>query len=203
MEPTIETNNAQLDCPIKIYISPDSLREDSFLLGCKVIKSGFKPDVAVALYRGGTPVSLPMSELFKYVGIQTDCISIRTKRYTGIDKVSSEVQVFNLGYLSRILNKNTKLLFIDDVLDTGVSIEAVFNSLRKILGDNMPEDIRVATIYYKPLRNITGRVPEYFIHETNEWIVFPHEIEAISIEEIRANMGDNIADIVVDALSSV
>jgi hypothetical protein len=39
--------------------------------------------------------------------------------------------------------------------------------------------------YYKPSRNETDRVPEYYVHETADWIKFPHSLEGLSVEEIR------------------
>jgi hypothetical protein len=28
-------------------------------------------------------------------------------------------------------------------------------------------------------------VPDYFLHETAEWLVFPHELDALTPEEMR------------------
>jgi hypothetical protein len=62
----------------------------------------------------------------------------------------------------------------------------------------MPEDIRVATVYYKPTRNQTKRIPNYYIHITDQWIIFPHEIEGLTFEEIDEYFGSEIAEIVAD-----
>ena len=51
----------------------------------------------------------------------------------------------------------------------------------------MPKDIRVATPWYKPHNNTTDRVPDYFLHETDDWLVFPHELDGLSEDEIFAN----------------
>ena len=53
-----------------------------------------------------------------------------------------------------------------------------------------PEDIRVAVPWYKPARNKTDRVPDYFLHETEAWIKFPHSLEGLTEEEVRANRPD-------------
>lgn len=58
-----------------------------------------------------------------------------------------------------------------------------------------PEDIRVATIYYKPSRNQTARVPNYFIRESNEWIMFPHELEGLTLDEIQNTFGAELANL--------
>lgn len=51
---------------------------------------------------------------------------------------------------------------------------------------NTPE-IRVATPYFKPNKNLTEKIPDYYLHETDKWLVFPHELDGLSIEEIREN----------------
>jgi len=50
---------------------------------------------------------------------------------------------------------------------------------------NTPEDIRVAVPYYKPSRNQTSREPEFVVHETSEWIKFPHSLEGLEVDEIQ------------------
>lgn len=180
----------------KVFVSPDSLRLDSYRLAAAVVRSGFRPDYMIALWRGGASIGMYVHEFLKRMDIPTDHIAIRTSRYTGVDEASSTVTVHNLGYLTERLNSAAKVLIVDDVFDSGYSIAAVFESLHEKLGDNMPTDIRVATVYYKPKRNKTARVPEYYIHSTADWVVFPHEMEGLAIEEIEMSMGKDIANLV-------
>ena len=49
----------------------------------------------------------------------------------------------------------------------------------------MPKDVRIAVPWYKPSRNQTKLTPDYFIHETAEWLVFPHELDALSPAELK------------------
>ena len=53
-----------------------------------------------------------------------------------------------------------------------------------MLSSSKPE-IRVATAYFKPDRNETGKEPDYFLHKNNDWIVFPHELEGLSLDELK------------------
>lgn len=177
----------------KYYIELDSLRTDSYALGIKVLEDGFVPDFMIALWRGGAPIGCYMHELFKYLKYSVDHIAIRTSRYTGIDTVSESVGVHNLGYLQERVTPTSKLLLVDDVFDSGKSIQAVLDTFKERFGDQCPVDIRIATVYYKPIRNKSGLVPQYFIHETNDWIVFPHELEDMSLEEIAKHRSDRIA----------
>ena len=45
----------------------------------------------------------------------------------------------------------------------------------------------VATPYYKPNKNESKYKPDYYLHETDQWLVFPHELEGLSLEEIQKN----------------
>jgi hypoxanthine phosphoribosyltransferase len=181
---------------MKHFVQPDTLRLDSFKLAAQVVESGFKPDFIVGIFRGGCPIGCHVDEFLKYMNINADHIAVRTSRYTGIDQVAETIAVHNLGYLVERLNKDSKVLVIDDVYDSGLSIEAFFDALKEKLCCKMPINIHIGTIFYKPSRNKTGKVPEYFVHESDEWIVFPHELEGLSIEEINTNMGKEIGDLV-------
>lgn len=76
------------------------------------------------------------------------------------------------------------MLIVDDVFDTGRSIAAVIDYLSAKARRNTPADIRVAVPFYKPLRNLTEREPDYYIHETDEWLKFPHSLEGLTNDEI-------------------
>jgi hypothetical protein len=83
------------------------------------------------------------------------------------------------------------------VFDTGKSIAAVMDEFQRRARRNLPHDIRVATPWYKPSKNVTGRKPNYFIHETDQWLVFPHELQGLSVEEVRSGKPE-IADILLE-----
>jgi len=170
----------------KIFIKSTDLLLDSFRLGLKILESGFVPDYIVGIWRGGTPVGIVVQELLDYVGIQTDHIAIRTSYYTGIEQTSDQVQVHGLGYLVDKVECSNCLLIVDDVFDSGKSITAVVNELKLRAKRNTPHDIRVATPWYKPSKNVTDRKPDYFIYETDRWLVFPHELQGLSISEVEA-----------------
>ena len=178
----------------KIFIQPAELLQDSFLLGVKILESGFLPDYIIAIWRGGTPIGIAVQELLDYAGVETDHIAIRTSYYTGIEKTANKVQVHGLGYLIDKVEHENRLLIVDDVFDTGKSIAAVIDELKDRARKNVPHDLRVATTWYKPSKNLTEREPDYYIHKTNKWLVFPHELQGLEAEEVRAGKPD-IADI--------
>ena len=96
------------------------------------------------------------------------------------------MQVHGLHYVVNNVTAKDELLIVDDVHDTGLSIAQVIEDLNSACGENTPQ-IRIATPYYKPNNNKTGRVPEYYLYETDNWLVFPHELAGMSAKELLDN----------------
>jgi hypoxanthine phosphoribosyltransferase len=94
--------------------------------------------------------------------------------------------VYGLNYVIKKLESEDRLLVVDDVHDTGNSINQIISDLRKACKKNSPE-IKIATPYFKPNKNETETKPDFFIHETDKWLVFPHELEGLTVEEIKEN----------------
>ena len=171
----------------KTYISAQSLLEDSFRLGMQILESDFHPSFIVGVWRGGTPVGIAVQELLDFFGVKTDHIAIRTSFYRGIARTGSRIRVHGMQYIIDNVNADQSLLIVDDVFDTGLSIDAVISHLRRKARRNAPLDTRVATVYYKPSNNRTEREPDYYVHETDRWLVFPHELHGLTREEILRN----------------
>lgn len=171
----------------KLFISAESLLADSFELANKVLTSGYRPSFLVALWRGGAPIGIAVQELLEHRGLRTDHITVRTSSYTGIDHQEKTVRVHAMDYLVSHVTKEDELLIVDDVFDSGRSLEAVLDELRRRCPENHPKDVRIATVYYKPSRNRSMLRPDWFVHSTDRWLVFPHELVGLSDEEIAAH----------------
>lgn len=171
----------------KLFISAQELLRDSFALGAQILASGFRPSFVVGVWRGGAPIGIAVQELLELHGVATDHIAIRTSSYTGIDQQQKTVRVHGVDYLVSQLDAEDHLLLIDDVFDSGRSLEAVLDELARRCRRNLPEQIRIATVYYKPSRNRSRLKPDFHVHETERWLVFPHELSGLSPEEIRTH----------------
>ena len=170
----------------KHFISASQLLQDSFDLAWQVYESGFRPNYLVGVWRGGAPVGIAVQELLNVLGVKSDHIAIRTSSYTGINERNRHVQVHGLNYLIRRLESEDSLLLVDDVHDTGLSIDQTIRDLRSACKKNMPQ-LRIATPYFKPANNKTDRIPDYYVHETNDWLVFPHELQGLTDDEVAAH----------------
>jgi hypoxanthine phosphoribosyltransferase len=167
----------------KKFIDAQELMEDSIRLGIRVLQSGFRPNFIVGVWRGGTPVGIVVQELLDFYGVKTDHIAIRTSSYSAFGKRESQVRVHGLSYLIKNINAEDTLLIVDDVYDTGLSTEAIIANLQMKARRNTP-NIRIATVYFKPENNKTERIPDYYVHETDRWLVFPHELDGLTLDEI-------------------
>lgn len=177
-------------------MTADKLLEYSYMLANKVINSGFKPDFIVGIWRGGTPVGIAVQELLMYKGIKADHIAIRTSAYdVGIDNLKKEINVHGLSYIYDNSKPSDKILLVDDVFDTGNSMKAV---LDKLDSKEKNLEIKIAVVYYKPSRNQTNLIPDFYIHETDKWLVFPHELDGLSLEQIKELKGEKIYNLIKD-----
>ena len=176
----------------KTFVEEETLLNDAFRMAVSVYESGFAPTFIVGIWRGGSSVGIYVQECLQFLGVESDHISIRTS-YVGLTEYQksvddpSSIRVHGLQYLLENLNADDRLLLVDDVFNSGYSIEAVITELQQKLRLNMPADVRVATPYFKPARNKTGRSPDYYVHEVDEWLVLPYELQGLSRAEIMAN----------------
>ena len=178
----------------KTYVAADDLLLDSFQLAANIHQSGFEPDFLVGLWRGGSAVGIAVQEGLDHFGVKTDHIAIRTS-YQGqpsyskmVDKAES-IRAHGLRYLHERVCEHHSMLIVDDVYSTGSSVNAVVKQLKKKSRRNLPHDIRIATVWYRPTEK-TIRPPDYFVHETGDWLILPYELCGISIEELRKNKAE-------------
>ena len=172
----------------KTYVQAQQFLEDSFRLGFHVLNSGFIPRFIIGVWRGGAPTGIAIQELMDFYGIETDHIAIRTSSYMGMER-QKQVRVHGLDYVLENIKAEDDLLIVDDVFDTGHSLDAIMKTLKERCGEKMPMRAKLATVYYKPSRNLTEIKPDFFVHETDDWLVFPHELHGLEMEEIRRFKG--------------
>ena len=151
----------------KKYITAQELLEDSFRLAAQVFEDGFRPQFIIGIWRGGAPVGIAVQEYFDFKKVETDHIAVRTSSYYGINKQSKEIKVHGLHYIIENANAGDGLLIVDDVFDSGRSIDALIKQLKKLSRNNMPTDVRVACPWYKPKNNLVDITPDYYVHETD------------------------------------
>ena len=175
----------------KKYVAANDMLLDSFRLATQIFESGFRPDFLVGLWRGGSGVGIAVQEGLDFLGVKTDHIAIRTsyrgqKSYPSMINKAGAIRAHGLRYMHERVCEHHSMLIVDDAYSTGSSVSAVIRQLSKKSRRNLPGDIRIATVWYRPTEQ-TIRPPDYYVHETNNWLVLPYELSGLSISEIRHN----------------
>jgi len=175
------------------FLDENQLIEDAFRLGVQVFESGFRPNFIVGLWRGGSAVGIYVQECLQTLGVKTDHIALRTS-YRGMDHYDTmiaspevEIRVHGTHYLLDNINHDDRLLIVDDAFGTGHSMAAVLDKLGNQLKRNMPKDTRIATLYQRRGAEQTSIKPDYCLHTTEDWLVFPYEMNGLSRADIDAH----------------
>lgn len=164
----------------KTYLTANEYLRDSWRLARQVMDSGWMPDYILALWRGGAPVGVAVHEFFYFHGYRLRHQSIKCQSYTGIQSREHEVRFEHAEDVFNDLPEGTRLLVVDDVFDTGLTARAVMERLAVC-----DVDFRFATVYWKPGQNKTTLKPDYYVRQTENWIVFPHEMDGLTRDEIK------------------
>ena len=175
----------------KTYVAANDLLLDSFRLAADVYRSGFRPDFLVGLWRGGSAVGIAVQEGLEYFGCSTDHIAIRTSyrgqaSYSAMVDSAESIRAHGLRYLHERVCEHHSMLIVDDAYSTGSSVNAVIEQLTRKTRRNLPHDIRIASVWYRPTEK-TLREPEYYVHKTSDWLVLPYEMTGFSLDELRSN----------------
>jgi hypoxanthine phosphoribosyltransferase len=129
----------------------------------KIRKDNFKPDVIVGVSRGGWPPARVISDLLE----NPNLANVRVEFYVGVAETKGEP---TLTQPVSVKVSGKKVLVVDEVADTGKSLQLIKEHLQK----EGASDVKIAAVYLKPWSIIK---PDYYAKETSRWIVFPWEIK--------------------------
>ena len=139
----------------------DEIYEMLLRLAEKIQRDNFHPDLIIGVCRGGWPPARVMSDLLG----NPKLANISVEFYVDVAETKNK-PVLTQSVTAPV--KGKKILILDDVADTGKTLKLV----KKHLLDRGAEEVKIATIYYKPWSIV---VPDYYEKETKRWIVFPWE----------------------------
>ena len=185
------------------FVAADDLLRDSFQLAADIYSAGFRPDFLVGLWRGGSAVGIAVQEGLEHLGVKTDHIAIRTSYsgaagYSEMVSKANAIRVHGMQYLLENLCSHHSMLIVDDVYSTGSSVKAVIDQLSLKTRRNLPHDIRVASVWFRPTEK-TLMTPDYYVHETSDWLALPYELSGFSLDELKRERPD--LDDIVDRLA--
>ena len=183
----------------KEFISPEMLRDSALKLAHKMyVEDGFVPDIIYVSLRGGAYMGNVFSEYYKLIRKQAGdrpvfYAAVVARSYENM-KMESAVRIDGWTYSPDYLRNGDKVLIVDDIFDTGKTVNALVNVM---LGKGIPRaDIKIAVFDYK-LANYKGHPklpiqPDYFCRkhvlesaEDETWIHYMnHEFIGLTSDEI-------------------
>jgi len=157
------------------------LHKDTFVLAKKIEASEEKPDLIVAIARGGMSIAQILSDFLSLPVATFTVSSYKDLRQKGPSDIS-----FHVGGDV----KNKRVLLVDDVSDTGKTFERGIQYLHE-LGVT---SITTAALLVKPQSKY---LPDFFVKKTSAWIVFPYEIKEtiLSVSSVMKKEKKTIAEI--------
>jgi len=163
----------------KLYLDARDFLCDTWRLGRMVLDSGWTPDVLIALWRGGATPGVVIHEFLKIHGMSMRHMPVKCSCYTGIGTAEDTVKFEYAESVLGALAPGTKVLVVDDVFDTGRTAAAIHAKMAE-----QGCEMKMACVYWKPSKNITEYKPDFYVKALDSWIVFPHEIEGLTKDEI-------------------
>lgn len=133
-------------------------------LALQVAESGYQPDIIMAIARGGL---IPAGTLGYMLSVK-NTFTMNVEYYTGVEQ-RLDVPVILPPYLDLVDLEDRQFLVIDDVADTGHTLQMVHDFCAPKVGE-----VRTAVLYHKPHSVLR---PDYVWRHTDKWILFPWSSE--------------------------
>lgn len=155
------------------FIAPtwNQLGHLCFKLSKQINHQAKKYDRIVVIAKGGLTWARVLADYLQIPEIET----IRVRLYRGIGKAFKKPQI-----LQEVKADITgeKILLFDDVADSGLTLEYV----EELLFKKGAKSVDTSALFFKPSSKVT---PDFFDHQTDAWIVFPHELREFIEETSR------------------
>ncbi|MHA2226938.1 MAG: phosphoribosyltransferase [Candidatus Hodarchaeales archaeon] len=140
-----------------------------------VNNDNFSPDIIAGISRGGLVPARIISDLYLCEYNKPTLAIMQIGFYSGIGKTEKEPIIYQ-DLPGHVHGK--KILLIDDVADSGVSLEFAL----KYLNMKKPSEVKIGTLYFKQWSSIK---PHFYVEETTSWIIFPHERYEFMAEHLK------------------
>ena len=139
-----------------IFYSYDEFARDVKDMARKV-RDEFNPEAILAVARGGLTLGHSLATALE----NRNLFTLNSIHYEESKKLDT-IEIFNIPDMSKF----SKILLVDDIIDSGESMAEIKRTLFKIY----PRlDVKIATIFYKPKALL---LPEFKVKEADDWVEF-------------------------------
>ena len=164
-----------------LHVSWDDYLKKTEQLASKVYQDKWEFNQVVCIAKGGMRVGDVFARIFN---VPLAILSVESYRGEGIKNQRGSI-TFSRDLAKTTPNIGSKVLLVDDLADSGITLKKSIDWLQHFYGFYLDEPIRTAVLYHKA---VSSFVPDYYIDylEDSPWIHMPFEkYEEISIEELK------------------
>ena len=180
---------------MKEFLTANVIRNNVLKMAHRIVKDGFIPDVIYVSLRGGANIANVLSEYFKLLKLEKPVMfaAVVARSYSDI-RQNSKVMVDGWTYSPDYLRPGDKVLLIDDIFDTGNTINKL---VEIIMEKGIPrQNVKVAVHDYKYFTEQEVQLPiqpDYYCREfilpnrdNDNWFHYlDHELIGLTKDELE------------------
>ena len=164
-----------------LFVSWEEYHQKTEDLAIKVHDDGWEFNQVVCIAKGGMRVGDVFARIFN---VPLAILSVESYKGEGVKNRRGAI-TFSRDLAKTSPNIGSKVLLVDDLSDSGITLKKSIDWLQHFYGFYLDEPIRTAVLYHKA---VSSFVSDYYIDylEDSPWIHMPFEkYEEISIEELK------------------
>ena len=165
-----------------LHISWDDYNKKIEELALQIHKDGYEFNQIICIAKGGLRVGDILARIFN---VPFAVMSVESYHGAGVKNLQGGI-VFGNSLAKTTPNLGNKVLLIDDLADSGLTLEKCVKWLEHYEGFFI-DDLRTATLWVKGVSQYT---PTYYVDylETSPWIHQPFEkYEEMTIDQLRTD----------------
>ena len=167
-----------------LNISWEEYHKKTEQLAVKVYDDGWKFNQVVCIAKGGMRVGDVFARIFN---VPLAILSVESYKGEGMKNKRGAI-TFSRDLAKTSPNIGSKVLLVDDLADSGITLKKSIDWLEHFYGFYFDEPVRTAVLFYKAVSKFK---PTYHVDylEDSPWLVMPFEkYEEMKIEDLKKNL---------------
>ena len=164
-----------------LFISWEEYNQKTEELALKIHNDGWKFNQVVCIAKGGLRVGDIFARIFD---LPLAILSVESYKGEGVKNEQGAI-TFSRDLAKTSPNIGSKVLIVDDLADSGVTLKKSIDWLEHFYGFYLDEPIRTAVLFHKA---VSKYKPDYCVDYLRDspWIHMPYEkYEEISIQDLK------------------
>jgi len=167
-----------------LHISWDDYHKKTEQLAVKVYDDGWKFNQVVCIAKGGMRVGDVFARIFR---VPLAILSVESYKGEGMKNKRGAI-TFSRDLAKTSPNIGSKVLLVDDLADSGITLKKSIDWLEHFYGFYFDEPVRTAVLFYKAVSKFK---PTYHVDylEDSPWLVMPFEkYEEMKIDDLKKKL---------------